>query len=94
MLKVCDVLPDKRAIIPAITHVDGTARLQTIHRDTNPKFHSMLKKFEQSSGVPVILNTSFNVMGEPIVESPHDAIRCFYSTGLDALVLGNYLICK
>lgn len=94
MLKVCDVLPDKRSLLPAITHVDGTARLQTIHKETNPRFHNLLKEFEKLSGVPVILNTSFNVMGEPIVESPMDAIRCFYTTGLDALILGNYLIVK
>ncbi|MCS3799049.1 carbamoyltransferase [Niastella sp. OAS944] len=94
MLKVCNVLPDKRDIVPAITHVDGTARLQTIHKETNSRFHNLLKEFEKLSGVPVILNTSFNVMGEPIVESPYDAIRCFFTTGLDVLVLGNYIIEK
>jgi carbamoyltransferase len=94
MLKVCNVLPDKRDIVPAITHVDGTARLQTIHADTNLRFHTLLKEFEKLSGVPVLLNTSFNVMGEPIVESPYDAVRCFFTTGLDVLVLGNYIIEK
>ncbi|MBO9201940.1 MULTISPECIES: carbamoyltransferase family protein [Niastella] len=94
MLKVCDVLPDKRFAVPAITHVDGTARLQTIHPETNLRFHTLLKEFEKLSGVPVLLNTSFNVMGEPIVESPYDAIRCFFTTGLDVLVLGNYIIEK
>ena len=94
MLKVCRVLPDKQAVIPAVTHVDGTARLQTVHRETNPRFHRLLKEFEKLSGVPVLLNTSFNVMGEPIVESPLDAIRCFFTTGLDYLVLGNYVINK
>jgi len=94
MLKVCNVLPDKRDIVPAITHVDGTARLQTIHADTNIRFHTLLKEFEKLCGVPVLLNTSFNVMGEPIVESPYDAVRCFFTTGLDALVLGNYIIEK
>ena len=94
MLKVCNVLPDKRDIVPAITHVDGTARLQTIHADTNMRFHTLLKEFEKLSGVPVLLNTSFNVMGEPIVESPYDAVRCFFTTGLDVLVLGNYIIEK
>ncbi|MBO9202608.1 MULTISPECIES: carbamoyltransferase C-terminal domain-containing protein [Niastella] len=86
MLKVCNVLPDKRDLVPAITHVDGTARLQTIHKETNIMFHTLLKEFEKLSGVPVLLNTSFNVMGEPIVESPYDAIRYFYTTGLDVLV--------
>jgi carbamoyltransferase len=94
MLKVCMVLPEKQSVIPAVTHVDGTARLQTIHKETNPRFHLLLKEFEKVSGVPVLLNTSFNVMGEPIVESPMDAIRCFYSTGLDHLVLGNYVVSK
>jgi len=78
----------------AVTHVDGTARLQTVHRETNPRFHRLLKEFEILTGVPVLLNTSFNVMGEPIVESPQDAIRCFFSTGLDYLVLGNYIVGK
>lgn len=94
MLKVCDVRPDARVKLPAITHVDGSARLQTVHRETNTRFHALLKEFEKLSGVPVLLNTSFNVMGEPIVESPIDAIRCFFSTGLDALILGDYLISK
>jgi carbamoyltransferase len=94
MLKVCNVLPDKQAVIPAVTHVDGTARLQTVHKETNPRFYRLLKEFEKLSGVPVLLNTSFNVMGEPIVESPIDAVRCFYTTGLDYLILGNYMISK
>jgi carbamoyltransferase len=94
MLKVCNVRKDKQAMIPAITHVDGTARLQTVHKETNPRYHLLLKEFEKQSGVPILLNTSFNVMGEPIVESPTDAIRCFFTTGLDYLVLGNYLITK
>lgn len=94
MLKVCRVRPDKRAVIPAVTHVDGTARLQTVHRETNPRYHTLLKEFERLSGVPVLLNTSFNVMGEPIVESPLDAVRCFFTTGLDYLVLGNCILGK
>jgi carbamoyltransferase len=94
MLKVCNVRPEMRAALPAVTHVDGTARLQTVHPDTNPRYYRLLKEFEKTSGVPVLLNTSFNVMGEPIVESPMDAIRCFFSTGLDYLVLGNYVVGK
>lgn len=62
-----------------------------MHRETNPRFHLLLKEFEKVSGVPVLLNTSFNVMGEPIVESPIDALRCFFTTGLDDLVLENYV---
>jgi carbamoyltransferase len=94
MLKVCDVWPDKRAIIPAITHVDGSARLQTVHAATNPRYHRMINEFGKLSGVPVVLNTSFNIMGEPMVESPIHAIRCFFSTGLDVLVLGDYIVRK
>jgi carbamoyltransferase len=94
MLKVCDVFPDKRDCIPAITHVDGSARVQTVRRETNALYHDLMVEFGKLSGVPVVLNTSFNVMGEPIVESPLDAIRCFFSTGLDKLVIGNYVIGK
>ena len=94
MLKVCDVKPDKCACLPAITHVDGSARVQTVRKETNSLYHDLMVKFGELSGVPVVLNTSFNVMGEPIVESPIDAVRCFFSTGLDKLVLGNYVIGK
>lgn len=94
MLKVCFVRPEARAKLPAITHVDGSARLQTVNRDTNPRYYELLSRFGELSGAPVLLNTSFNIMGEPIVESPLHAIRCFFSTGLDVLVLGNYLIRK
>lgn len=94
MLLVTDVLPEKRTVIPAITHKDGTARLQTVSRETNPRFHELISEFGRITGVPVVLNTSFNVKGEPIVCTPSEAIRCFYSTGLDVLILGNYLIQK
>ncbi|MGM0575996.1 MAG: carbamoyltransferase family protein [Myxococcota bacterium] len=94
MLKVCDVRPGKRAVIPAVTHVDGTARLQTVDPAVSPLYHRLIKAFGARSGVPVVLNTSFNVMGEPIVESPTQAVRCFYSTGLDALVIGSYVLEK
>ncbi|MGI1677924.1 MAG: carbamoyltransferase [Cellvibrionaceae bacterium] len=94
MLKVCDVLPDKREVIPAVTHVDGSARLQTVKKETNPLYHALISKLAEKTGVPVVLNTSFNIQGEPVVESPRDAIRCFFSTGLDALVLGNYVVYK
>jgi carbamoyltransferase len=94
MLKVCVVLPEHRSRLPAITHVDGTARLQTVDREVNPLFHDLLVRFGELSGTPVLLNTSFNIMGEPIVESPYDAIRCFFSTGIDYLVLGSYLVAK
>ena len=94
MLKVCNVRSDQRETLSAITHVDGSARMQTVRKDVNPLYHSLLSEFGKLSGAPVLLNTSFNVMGEPIVESPYDAIRCFFSTGLDKLVIGNCIISK
>ncbi|WP_394972493.1 carbamoyltransferase [uncultured Croceitalea sp.] len=94
MLKVCNVLKEKRTVIPAVTHVDGSARLQTVEREKHPRYYNLIKALGQRTGVPVVLNTSFNIQGEPVVESPKDAIRCFFSTGLDALVIGNFLITK
>jgi carbamoyltransferase len=94
MLKVCYVRPEARARLPAITHVDGSARLQTVEQKHHPRFHRLLIEFGMRTGIPVLLNTSFNVMGEPIIEHPIQAIRCFFSTGLDELVLGNYVVRK
>jgi len=81
-------------IIPAVVHVDGTVRPHTVKREVNPRYWKLIKEFETITGVPAILNTSFNVRGEPIICSPGDAIRCFYGTGLDALVIGDYLLTK
>lgn len=94
MLKVCDVLPEARHLFPAAVHVDGSARVQTVDRSINQKFYDLLTTFGQRTGCPVLLNTSFNIMGEPIVESPDQALRCFYTTGLDALVMGSFLVRK
>jgi carbamoyltransferase len=94
MLKVCQVREDKQHIIPAVTHVDGSARLQTVSRDAHPLYHELISKLGDITGVPVVLNTSFNIQGEPLVESPKDAIRCFFSTGLDALCIGNFVLEK
>ncbi len=94
MLLVADTLPHRRSEIPAVTHVDGSARIQTIRRDQNPRYYDLLKAFEKRTGCPVIINTSFNVRGEPIVESPKDAVHCFLHTQMDFLVLGNYLLRK
>jgi carbamoyltransferase len=94
MLLVADTLPNRRSEIPAVTHVDGSARIQTIRRDQNPRYYDLLKAFEKKTGCPVIINTSFNVRGEPIVESPHDAVNCFLHTHMDYLVLGNYVLRK
>lgn len=80
--------------IPAVTHVDYSARIQTVHKDTNPEFHDLLTQFDLLTGCPVLINTSFNVRGEPIVENPTDAYRCFMRTGMDFLVIGDYLMDK
>jgi carbamoyltransferase len=83
-----------RSEIPAVTHVDGSARVQTVHRETNPRFHALLTAFEARTGCPVLVNTSFNVRGEPIVCTPEDAYRCFMSTEMDVLVVENLLMKK
>ena len=83
-----------RARIPAVTHVDGTARVQTVRQEDNPRFHALLRAFHEITGVPVLLNTSFNVNGEPIVGSPEDALRCFLGTKIDLLVMGETVIEK
>jgi len=94
MLLVADVHPDKREGIPAVTHVDGSARIQTINRNQNRKYYDLIKAFADRTGCPVIINTSFNVRGEPIVESPENALNCFLHTQMDYLVMGNCLIRK
>jgi len=83
-----------RSEIPAVTHIDYSARLQTVHRDTNPRFHRLLEAFDAKTGCPVLVNTSFNVRGEPIVCSPADAYRCFMRTEMDCLVIENYVLLK
>jgi carbamoyltransferase len=83
-----------REKIPGIVHVDGTARVQTVREATNPKLYRLLKEFEALTGVPVLINTSFNVKGEPIVETPDDAMQCFLATGIDHLVLHDTLVSK
>ncbi len=94
MEKVFMVRADKAAEIPAVVHADGSGRLQTVERTMNPLFYDTIKRFKELTGVPVVLNTSFNLNNEPIVESPSDAIRTFYTSGLDALALGSYLLVK
>ena len=83
-----------RSSVPAITHVDYSARIQTVHADTNPKYHALITRFNEITGCPLVVNTSFNVRGEPIVCSPADAFKCFMGTELDVLALGNYLLLK
>ncbi len=94
MLFAAPVVEDKRSVIPAVTHVDGSARAQTVRREDNPLYYDLIKAFEAETGVPVIINTSFNIRGEPIVCTPDDAINCFLGTDIDFLVLGSYLISK
>ena len=89
-----DKLNVPRSQVPAITHVDYSARLQTVHVETNPKYYSLINSFFKKTGCPILVNTSFNVRGEPIVCTPEDAFRCFMGTELDALVIENYLLLK
>ncbi len=93
-LQGLEQLKVKRSKIPAVTHVDYTARLQTVNPQTNPRFYRLLQEFEEQTGCPVLINTSFNVRGEPIVASPQDAFRCFLRTEMDVLVMGNCLLRK
>jgi carbamoyltransferase len=93
MLFACDVRPKYQALLPAVTHVDGTARVQTID-EQEPFLRALLMAFNRLTGIPLLLNTSFNLAGEPIVETPEDAIRAFLSCGLDVLVLESAMITK
>ena len=94
MLLVFDVKPSKRNEIPAVTHVDGTGRLQTVVREGNSRYHDLIARFGEATGVPVVLNTSFNLRGEPIVSTPQQAYSTFSRSGMDRLVLGNYVVTK
>ena len=91
MIKVYSVKPSKRSEIPAVTHVDGSGRIQTVRKVDNPLYWQLIKEFENITGVPVVLNTSFNE-NEPIVCTPSEALDCFLRTKMDVLVLGSYLI--
>jgi carbamoyltransferase len=88
------VKPDKADMIPAVRHVDGTARVQTVRREQNPLYYDLLRAFQRRTGVPVLVNTSFNTRGEPIVCTPRDAVECFWTSPLDALVIGPFLLEK
>lgn len=94
MEKIYRVERTKAKEIPAVVHADGSCRIQTVDKETNPMFHSLIREFAKITGVPVLLNTSFNLNNEPIVCSPRDAVRTFYSCGLDALVIGDYVVVK
>ena len=94
MLLAAYVKPGKGALVPAITHVDNTARVQTVTRDVNERYYDLISEFYRKTGIPMLLDTSFNVAGEPIVESPLDALNCFLSTDIDLLCIGNFVIRK
>ena len=90
MNMVAKVKENKKNIIPAVTHIDGTARVHTVSRESNELYWNLLNEFEKITGIGVLLNTSFNIQ-EPIVESPSDAIRCFLKSNVDFLIIGNYI---
>ncbi len=94
MERVLQFRPEKREIVPAVVHADGSGRLQTVDRDSSPRYHALIEAFEKLTGVPIVLNTSFNLNGEAIVCSPEDAIRTFYTCALEVLYLGNVRITK
>jgi len=94
MILTAQVRPEKRSIIPSVTHVDGSARPQTVEKEINPLYWRLIDEFGKRTGVPVIMNTSFNLRGEAIVHAPTDAIRTFFSSGMDALAIGSYLVEK
>jgi carbamoyltransferase len=94
MILTAQVRPEKRAIIPSVTHVDGSARPQTVEKEINPLYYRLIDEFGKRTGVPVVMNTSFNLRGEAIVHTPTDAIRTFFSSGMDAVILGSFLVEK
>ena len=91
MMKVYQIKKDKRQLIPAVTHVDGSGRLQTVYKETNEKYFNLIQEFYKITNVPLILNTSFNE-NEPVVCQPEEALNCFLRTKMDLLVMENYLI--
>tara|TARA_B100001971_G_C18118014_1_gene497878 strand:+ start:44 stop:475 length:432 start_codon:yes stop_codon:yes gene_type:complete len=93
MILVGEVREDKKNVIPAVTHADGTARVHTVNRDINPLYWELIREFEKITGVPVILNTSFNE-NEPIVRTPEEALNCFLRTDFDVLSIGDYIVLK
>ena len=94
MILTAQVRREKRGVIPSVTHVDGSARPQTVEKEINPLYWRLIDEFGKRTGVPVVMNTSFNLRGEAIVNTPTDAIRTFFSSGMDALVMGSFLVEK
>ena len=93
MMEVFQVREERRAQIPATTHVDGSGRLQTVHKETNPRYHRLISAYMEITGVPMVLNTSFNE-NEPVVCKPQEALDCFLRTKMDVLVLNDWMICR
>jgi carbamoyltransferase len=93
MLQVVPVKEEKADILPAVNHM-GTARVQTVHTDTNPMYYSLIDTFGKATGVPILLNTSFNVRGEPVVNTPENALNTFANSGIDTLVMGDFIVDK
>ena len=94
MLLAPKIKEEKRSLIPAVVHVDDTSRVQTVNKKSLPRFYKLIREFHKITGIPMVLNTSFNVSGKPIVESPHDALECFMGTGMDFLVMDDFLVSK
>jgi carbamoyltransferase len=94
MILTAQVRAEKRGVIPAVTHIDGSARPQTVEREVNPLYWRLIDEFGKHTGVPVVMNTSFNLRGEAIVHTPTDAVRTFFSSGMDALLIGSFLVEK
>jgi carbamoyltransferase len=94
MILTAQVRPRKRSVIPSVTHVDGGTRPQTVEREINPLYYRMIDEFGKITGVPVVMNTSFNLHGEAIVHTPTDALRTFFSSGMDALVIDSFRVEK
>jgi carbamoyltransferase len=91
---ILENIQNARSLIPAVTHVDNSSRIQTVRENDNPLFYKLISEFEKLTGVPILVNTSFNIRSEPIVESPLDAWNCFMGTDLDILIIGNFLLQK
>jgi carbamoyltransferase len=94
MILTAQVRQEKQNVIPAVTHVDGSARPQTVEQTANPVYWRLIDEFGKRTGVPVVMNTSFNLRGEAIVNTPTDAVRTFFSSGMDGLVIGSFLVEK
>ena len=94
MERTLRVRDEKTAVVPAVVHEDGTSRLQSVRREWNEKYYQLIEEYRRITGVPLVLNTSFNVMGKPIIHSVEDALAVFYTCGLDVLVIGDVIIDK